>query len=376
MRSPSSVRCSSIKLAGTPVKREIARAFNIKGADRPARCAERGWAWAEWSRLCRLQGDYEQAAAHARRAVDCGAVTRDDVLQSSAFLALGLVNWERGEYERALRLFRRGEGLAAAGRDRSLQARCRQEAANCFRRLGKLDQATITFKQAMADFQATNDGVGAAGCLRGLGETARQAQQLGEARRLLTQARSAYHREGHRWGEGMSLNALGEILRYQGDLKRAEQTYRMALDRLRAIGSPDETYPRVNLALVHLEKGRYREARRQLEESLTALKKLDRQPMIGSVHLALLPCLGHFREWTTWDVHFENAKKILADTGIKDIDLARLAESAGEVTLKAGSKARTREVWTFAAEHWDALGLTEQAATLRAKLAQMDQRRR
>jgi len=348
----------------------------LDAAGRPTRCAERGWAWAEWSRLCRLQGDYDDADAHARRAVDCGAHAREDVLQASAFLALGLVNWERGEYERGLRLFRRGEGLSAAGRDRSLQARCRQEAANCFRRLGRLDQAKITFKQAMADFLATNDGVGAAGCLRGLGETARQGQELGEARRLLTQARSAYHREGHRWGEGMCLNALGEVLRYQGDLKRAEQTYRMALERLKAIGSPDESYPRVNLALVHLEKGRYRQARRRLEESLATLKRLDRQPMIGSVHLALLPCLGHFRDWTAWDVHFNNAKQILEETGIKDIDLARLAIKAGDVTLAAGSKARTREVWGFAVEHWEALGQVQEAAALRERLRGLERRGR
>ncbi len=102
----------------------------LQAAGRPERCADRGWAWTEWSRLCRLRGEYDDADAHARRAVDCGAVSRDDCLQSTAFLALGLVNWEQGEFERALRLFRRGEGLAMAGQDRSLQARCRQEAAN------------------------------------------------------------------------------------------------------------------------------------------------------------------------------------------------------------------------------------------------------
>ncbi len=173
----------------------------------------------------------------------------------------------------------------------------------------------------------------------------------------------------------MSLNALGEILRYQGDLKRAEQTYRQALDRLKAIGSPDESYPRVNLAKVHLEKGRYREARKRLEESLASLKRLGRQPMIGGVHLALLPCLGHFRDWTAWDVHFESARQILAETGIKDVDLARLALTAGEVTLKNGSKARTREVWGFAAQHWEALGQPDQAKAVRARLGELDRRR-
>ena len=42
---------------------------------------------------------------------------------------------------------------------------------------------------------------------------------------------------------------------------------------------------------------------------------------------------------------------------------------AGEVTLKAGSKARTREVWTFAADNWAALGQQERAAELRKRVA-------
>jgi tetratricopeptide (TPR) repeat protein len=341
-------------------------------AGHPERCAERGWAWTEFSRLHRLQGNYVQADNYARRAVDCGTQSNDIRLQGESFLALGLVNGEQGEYERALKLFRRGERLANAARDIHIQARCRQEVANCFRRLGSLDQAKVAFTHALADFRSVEDGVGAAGCLRGLGEVARQALKHQEAQRLLTQARSAYHKEGHRWGEGMSLNALGEIQRYQGDLKRAEATYRMALERLKAIGSPDESYPRVNLALIHLEKGRYREARRRLEESLATFKRLGRQAMIGCVHLALLPCLGHFRDWTTWDIHFAKAQETLRETGIKDVDLARLAVLAGEVALKAGSRQRTRLTWQFAAEHWEALGQKNEALVLRERLKTLD----
>ena len=337
-------------------------------AGKPPHCAERGWSWAEWSRYYRLHGGHEEADAHARRAAECGSVCRDDRLQSTALLALGLVNWDRGEFERALRLFRRGEGLAGAAGDRLLQARCRQEVANCFRRLGSLDQASITFKQALADFRAAHDGVGAAGCLRGLGDVACQGQDLARAGKLFTQARAAYHQEGDRWGEGITLNALGEVLRYQGDMKRAEATYRSSLKRLKAIGSPDESYPRLNLALLLIDRGRYREARRRLEESLEILIRLHRQPIIGLVHMAHLPCLGHFREWPAWDLHFSKAQQILNETGMKDIDVARLAVQAGEITLKAGAMDRTRNIWEFAADHWEVLGHPGRAQQLRTRL--------
>jgi len=353
---------------------EIEAAF--KAADLPPRSLVRGQAWVEWSRLHRLKGEYDEADAHARRAIDSGARFRNDRLQAQAFLALGLVHWEQGEYERAVRLYRRGERLAEAGGDRRLQAHCREEVANCLRRLGSLDEATSNFRKAFANFEAAEDLSGMAGCLRGLGEVARQAGKLPEARKLLTQARSAYHKAGQRWGEGMSLNALGEIQRHQGDLKRAESTYRAAQDRLQAIGSPDVAYPRVNLALVLLDRGRYREARRRLEEGLATFESQGRQPMIGCVHLALLPCLAHFYDWTAWDTHFQSAVTILEETGIKDVDLARLASKAGDMAQKARKRSRAKEAWTFALEHFRELGQREKAREVEARIAALERPRR
>jgi len=76
-------------------------------------------------------------------------------------------------------------------------------------------------------------------------------------------------------GMATTLNTLGFVQRRFGDLDGAYQRYARARDLMQASGDPLRvTIPVYNMALIHEERGEYREALSRMEEVIAIDKRI------------------------------------------------------------------------------------------------------
>lgn len=100
-----------------------------------------------------------------------------------------------------------------------------------------------------------------------------------------------------RRGIATSYNMLGDALRAQGRLEEAERSYRDAHALLTAIGSPECQVALLNLALVLLARGRYREAAEPLGVVLDYTRRTGRRGLEGVARVFLLPVAAAVEDW-------------------------------------------------------------------------------
>ena len=103
----------------------------------------------------------------------------------------------------------------------------------------------------------------------------------------------AYERAGSRAGVAGALNALGEAARAVGDLDAATDAYRRSHKMSMAVGAAvTASVAEINLALVLLAKGDYRDARHVLQKALPQLERAGRSMLVAPVRVALLTAIA------------------------------------------------------------------------------------
>ena len=283
----------------------------------------------------------------------------------------------------------------------SLLPEIRRVRAHVLRNRGDLDGAERLFQAALVGFQETNSAVKIAGCLRGLGFVANQAGDLVRASDLISRAyalcvdagrereaadclqvlgivakkrgepaeavqcaRGAleiYERVGYLRGQAHCHNGLAEVARYEGDFEAAERGYRQSLRLHEALGG-DGSVPRMNLGLVIIKRGRYDDARRELEAVRRRFARAGRRQFEAAANAVLLPCYAAGGEYVEFDIACAAAARILQETNFVESDIAWPAQLAGELLSQAGEIDRARTAWELALGQWTALGDAVRAA--------------
>jgi tetratricopeptide (TPR) repeat protein len=216
--------------------------------------------------------------------------------------------------------------------------------------------------------------VGAARAWQNLGQITTETGQHAEAAKQLREAERRFEVVGDRWGMASAINSQGDVARYQGQLTQAAELYRRARGLFRAIGSASWTFPNYNLALVHLARREFGEARPIMEESLPAFTKQGNRPAQTDVLIGLAACAASECSWLLFDDHMDEVAGALRATASADEDTARLLSTAGDVAVAQGEGARGIQAYRLARGQWRILGREAEMRHLDEFVAQLEQR--
>ena len=281
----------------------------------------------------------------------------DDAALAEALRHLGFLAWQRARPDEARAAYR--EALVLDRR-----AGAASDAARCLLGLGvvmvrgdgDLLGASASFHEALQLFTDLDEGRGVIDALGWLAILARRRGDLDGARDLQRRALTASRRIGHRFGEMMALNSIGDAARLLGDHDDAERCYRESLAIARSTGSGEEVWPQLNLGLTLLDRGRYLEAEDLLDRSRVRLERMGRLAFVGCVHAALVPCAAARLDWEDFDRHVAAARRLLADTGMTDEDVAWPLERAAELAEESKQTVRAQSAAQLAAAQRAHLG--------------------
>ncbi len=316
--------------------------------------------------LARLEGRLEDASARAEAVSRAARTFGWTSVAARATWELARVTWNRGDPDRALRLGQEAELLADALGDETFQAECARDLGAMFAHRGEHSRASERLWGAQRAFARLGDAVGEAYALLSLGQIAQREDRLKDAERCYARALDRFSAAGSRRGVADCDNSLGELARLRGDLVGAEASYRAARAGFQAVGSGMVIAPEANLGLVLVERGRFSEAREVLEGTLSLARRQGRRVVEGNVHAYLLPTLAAVRDWSALEQHRAAAEALLAESGIVEEDIARMAETAGRLALEAGRADAARLVLQLAARQWEGLGRPQDASRARS----------
>jgi len=285
----------------------------------------------------------------------------------------GVVHYKKGDMELATRFIRHARAHATQLDDDRLTAECTDKLGMMLRITGELDLADQCFRAAstlyrrLRDYRPADEGAAVVG-------RALVAQQRGD----ITAAEGWFRKgvevlkgSGHQRGLATSVNGLAEVARLQGDFARAENLYRQVLSIHQTLGSNIASVVQLNLALVQLQQRQFHNAQKSLEPLLDIFEAQGSKAWLGCVHVFLLPCLTDRRDWGRWDHHFRVGFNMIDASGMADGDLAWPLRMSGEMLQERGMDGRARQSLQFAQAQYEALGRSEEVASLQRALEQL-----
>lgn len=318
-------------------------------------------------------GDYLQAGAAAREALDLARANRDVPAEIEALRILGVLHWNQGQNRTALEFHRDSFGLCEQVDDRWTRARCENNIAISLLFLTEYEAALQYFHAAISGFEEANDARNLARSMNNLGDLylhmgqhdlARQVWQdalliaeskgsradlatiqinlaslqadagnLNPALELYRSALLTFRLVGDRRNECITLAGLGSALFTAGDTAEALAQYRTALELSRVIGAAhDETATLRLLGTAELSLGNLVAAAGHLEAAIAAASRLQAADEEGRATAALAEVRlqsGHVHEaHSLW----ERAIDILCELDESEVARIRerLAESPGQ----------------------------------------------
>jgi ATP/maltotriose-dependent transcriptional regulator MalT len=295
-----------------------------------------GEGFVRFSRAARLADRSDEAARWAELAAARAHAYGWKGLLPKALRESGEIALQRDALLQAIDLLREaGERSQVLG-DQVELASCRLALAEALLANGKLERcaAVIAQVQRTAEEQSNEHLQCVCAILRA--RLARQRRQYAEAAIDLAEARKSAEALGSRDG---LLRALSE----EAALARHQRDYEGSLDKLRALrqifgslGVDALIAYRVGLVRLLLEEGRVREARSPLAGVIRTLRDVGRPGLLAELLVWNLSALAAQGEWSTWDVHFGEANKLLEETGRIDLDVMFAAQTAAKIAEQAG----------------------------------------
>jgi tetratricopeptide (TPR) repeat protein len=311
-------------------------------------------------------GSFDEALAFGDEAEERARAHGWHTVLVEALLLLGDIHRMCGELWEAYDKLVLAESRARAAQEKTLLAECLQVLGRLQLHEGKRTEAEACWREARDLFVSEGDSVGAASATWEIAHALTYDGRYDEAWELNESALETMSEHGARWAVARSLNLRGEIHRLRGDLVDAERAYRGAAQVMDLIGALDgRTVCENNIARVLVERGRYHEARLQLERGAAYFEAHGRLNPLVWVRTVLLCCLAAQHEWAAWDERLENVRELLEQTGYRDLDIANAAQLAGELALAAGQPERAKAIYELALAQWDALGREEEARRVR-----------
>ncbi len=248
--------------------------------------------------------------------------------------------------------------------DLNVQWRVQQEIGLLELEYGDLELSESSFKRALEAAKRTGDDANVylvrylmAGVYRRNGDT--------EAAHAHLTAALAYRRRiGSKQQQADCLNNLAELDRFAGNLKEAEDGYRQTLAIKDAVGDESSYIANLNLGAIYAETGRPVEARNQLEHCIAVLNASGLTGLKGAAHLFLAHAhvqLDLMREWRN---SFDEGTRLVRETGMIDVDIARCTMLGGEELLANDHPNEALESLAFSLDHWTILERQDEIKTV------------
>jgi eukaryotic-like serine/threonine-protein kinase len=277
---------------------------------------------------------------------------------------LGRVACLRGELAEAREQLEAASETAAARSDGLLAAACQAGMGLVMMLEGKLGSARWLTGEARAGFLAEDLEHGAAAMSLQLSLVALQRGDLDEAERNVAEALRLFEELGARNSVAQCLTQRGAIARARGDDRAAQSELQGALSLYRSLGASGYLAPLVKLAVLHVDAGRYGEARALLEEAMAGLERIGGWTSMGVLQVLLLPSVAAAGDWEAWDRLAPEADLMLSGAGLVHEDVPRLARLGADLALEAGHVDRARRIYLLALSQWRRLGQLEPAREL------------
>jgi tetratricopeptide (TPR) repeat protein len=311
--------------------------------------------WTQRSALLRMTGDIDGAVEWGRWAVDvCRRESHDSELPR-ALLEYGNALAAKGELAAGREALEEAALRGRESRDRELLPAAHRHLSYLHLSGGELEAARTHARQAIYDHEALGDGLGVGHSYQMMSRVSVYLGELERARFELEECRLRFERAGARWGAATALNTMGEIARLRGDFGESEARYRESLALYDATGSGDAVYPRLNLALLLVERDRSAEAGPVVQRALAELEQQGRDAMEAAARVILLPCCARGGDWPGFDANLQRVEEVLAATGFVDPDIARMAVAGGDAAKEAGEEERAERAWEIGRRQKEAL---------------------
>jgi DNA-binding SARP family transcriptional activator/tetratricopeptide (TPR) repeat protein len=184
-------------------------------------------------------GEYEQAAAHALDALDCGRAAGDTVAQGHSHRLLAWIHDRERDDVQALRHAEAALELYREAGFRPGQAHALNAAGWYLSQLGDHRRALAYCQEALTVHEEMADRPGQGATLDSIGYIHHQLGEYPQAIAAYHKALEAYRDYGERYFEAETLDHLGDSYRRAGDLDAARAAWRQAVDILENLGHAD-----------------------------------------------------------------------------------------------------------------------------------------
>lgn len=327
-------------------REEIIRRIKLSERD-PALCS----GWVRRAETLGLQGHFDESLRVSSKAVEWSERAGYQELSAQALLQKGEAERHLGHLEGA------NHSLSFAGTtfgELSMWislARCLLGLARVAEQRGDLAQAVEFLTHARNEFEEHGDKLGTAQCLNGLGDIARLRGDYAQAMRFSEAARRLSEELGNQLGVADCLNDIAEWSRLQGDYENALRYCEEAVALYDSLGSEQSNYARINLGLIYLHQRRFAEAYKLLEAMEMRLRRNYHWSLLAAVLVAMLSCFGERGQWDAWDACFDEAFRLLEQTGINDPNVASAGAIAAELAQAAHQFARAERLQLLVDRH-------------------------
>ena len=330
-----------------------------------------GRLWTLRARLLSRHGDMEQAGRWARRAAETAARHQWAEVYLRAIFEVGSVAEGRLDLDRAEVAYQEVRLRAIHQEDAEMVGLGLLALARVEGRRHRYDRARMLATEARGAFRTQEDALHEAESLHLMGAMELAVGSPHRALELAQRALDLTLQDASRAALAASWSNLGEALRASGDLDGAMDAYARAGSLYEALGHWRASLQRVNQALVFLARDDTRQARPFLEQAQRVLESRGLRHLLGTVHLALVPCAAAVGDWISFETHLRAGRAHLAAAGFAHQDAAWCALRGGDLARDAGRHTSAMNAYRLSRDQYSDLGDAERADELSDRIAQL-----
>jgi tetratricopeptide (TPR) repeat protein len=316
-----------------------------------------------------LRGSFEDGFALARKAADAAENLDDPCLHAHCLMRLGQCLQYGAHHREALDLLERAGPLAddACCAD-WLSMQIEELSGISLRSLGRIEEAVERLTAARRLAVNCDDTRGQVTISRELGSCERRRGNLVKSDQMLREAVTLCEKIGLQLRVGETLLSLADVVRLRGRLDEAEELYRRTLQHGRTIRPPIATFALLNLALLCVQRERYREAPALLEKLQPTLEHTKHSKLQLYADAISLPCLASEEAWASFDSKLDEVLRRVEHKDIVDDDIAICLEQAAKLAATANRVEAASRALRMVLTQWERSGNGEKARATRQEL--------
>ncbi len=293
----------------------------------------------ELGRRLRDAGRLGEAQGFTRRALDVAEGAGDSAAVGAASTSLAWIRLLQNETKAAITLFERGADVHRRRGDLGGVATACMGLSDAHLRRRDYDVARAFGTRALEAAEERGDlrRVGDA-CMHLARVEVAEGVRLEVAEELLTRAREAQTQTDGRLVLASTLNLLGEVARKRGRFDVAAQWYRECLEIHEAYGPAYAWLPRLNLAVLAMDAGRFADAREPIEAARRQLADVSNRGLVQVADILLLPALLGDEDYASFDACLARVEAAAPGWARVDKECLAALRWAGPMAERAGHR--------------------------------------